>query len=707
MPVLRSAFLIALWAANPLPIAAGSTAAVFHVAPDGNDAWTGRLVAPNANHTDGPLATLSGARNAIRRLRDSNRARTPVDVLLRGGVYAMTKPFVLEPRDSGAAEAPVVYAAYANERPTISGGQVVSGWKPCPNGLWKTHLPEVAAGRWYFHQLFVGGQRRTRARSPNQGYFYIAGNNASRPKRTFQFAPGEIKKWPDAANANIIVYHSWETSRHRIAEVDEAKRMVSFTGDAQWDFGYWRHAGGRQRYYVENVREALDAPGEWYLDRRSGDLFYYPLPGEDMASVEIVAPRTDRLLEIRGSAEPTQHVCHVIFRGLKFCHQDWALEPQGHSDEQAAVTVPAAIMADGARHCAFERCEVSHIGGYAIWLRRGCKNCRVVGSRLCDLGAGGLRIGETAMAPNNEAESSGNIIDNNHVFDGGHVFPAGVGVWVAQSSGNRISHNDIHDLCYSGVSVGWNWDDAPNRCHHNSIEFNHIHHVLKGVLSDGGAIYTLGVSTGSVIRNNLCHDVFPYPTPAFAWGIYLDASSNHYTVENNVVYNTFGGGIMFNNLNHENTICNNVFAFSVDAAIVPNWQKEPCSFTRNIVYATQGDVLRSSSRGSFDEQRRAKLPLGVWDENLYWHTQGPEKVRFFDYTLSQWQAFGLDRHSLIADPAFLDAATYDFRLKPDSPALRLGFRPIDVSKAGLYGDAAWTGEPRRTPHPKTELPPEK
>jgi len=686
----------------------------LYVAVDGSDRWSGKSAAPNADRSDGPLATVKAARDKIRQLRaGSTPIGGPVTVNIRGGFYELAEPLVLEPQDSGTAESPVVYQAYAGEHPVLSGGRRIRGLQAGQGGVWTAEIPEVASGAWHFHQLFVGGQRRTRARTPNDGCFSIAakappakdaatGKEIPRTNTAFVYAESELKAWPDLAESNVIVYHSWETSRLRVAAIDEAQRIVSFTGPAAWPFENW---GPKQRYFVENVRAALDAPGEWHLDRQGGKLSYLPKAGEAIASAEVIAPRLDRLVELRGVADQGKFVEHVTLRGLCFSHADWTLAPQGHSDAQAAVSVPAAVMADGARHCTIEGCEVSHVGGYGLWLRRGCKDCRVTGTRLCDLGAGGIRVGEAARAAADEAESSGNAIDNNHIFDGGHVYPAGVGVWVAQSSGNTISHNEIHDLFYSGMSVGWNWDDAPNRCHHNTIERNHVHHVMKGVLSDGGAIYTLGASPGSVIRNNRFHDVWPYHQPPFGWGIYLDATTSGYLVENNVVYHTLSGGMMYSNGGHENVIRNNVFALSANQMLWPYWEKRPNTFQRNLVYLTQGDLFVPFAQRSLRERIAAKESLGAWDENLYWHTSGPESLRFFGETFAQWQAKGLDGRSKIADPEFVDPAEGDFRLKPTSPAPALGFQPIDVSDAGLYGDPAWVAEARQVRHPPTEMPP--
>jgi hypothetical protein len=306
------------------------------------------------------------------------------------------------------------------------------------------------------------------------------------------------------------------------------------------------------------------------------------------------------------------------------------------------------------------------------------------------------------MAQDDALESSGNVIDNNHLYDGGHVYAGGVGLWVAQSSRNQITHNDIHDFSYSGMSIGWNWGDEPNRCHDNLIEHNHVHHVMNGQLNDGGAIYTLGVSPGSVIRGNVFHDVWPYS--AIGWGIYLDATCGQYLVEDNLVYNVLSGGLMYHNGGHEHVIRNNVFAFSAEQMLWPYWEPRPSTFERNILYFTQGDLIWTHASDSFRARLAAGESFGTWDRNLYWNPNDPDP-RFFQYRFSKWQSFGLDGNSVVADPEFVDPAAYDFRLKPTSPALTLGFRPPDWSQAGLYGDPEWVAEAKRRARPPRALPP--
>ncbi len=684
-------------------------AAELFVATNGNDQWSGTLPEPNATGTDGPLATLTTARDEARNQRAVGQS---TKVLVRGGTYYLEAPFTLEPEDSGTPESPALFTAYPGEHPVLSGGRPITGWRQGPGELWQVELPDVKSGDWYFHQLFVDGLRRGRARSPNEGYHRIAElipgppDPRSKPiaRDRFVFAADEIQPWQRLSDVNVILMHSWETSIHPIKSVDTDSNIVEFAAPMRewWSIGYWEP---EQRYYVENAFELLDQPGEWYLDRETGVLSYWPLPGESMNETQTVAPVLSELVRLAGDVDAGRFVQHVTLRGLAFHHADWGLDPAGNSSTQAAVNVPAAVMADGAIGCAVEDCETAHVGTYGVWFRRGCKDCRIQRNRLHDLGAGGVRVGEASMATTDVAESSRILVDNNHIYDGGHVYAAGIGIWIAQSSHNQISHNDIHDLLYSGISVGWNWGVQQNRTHHNVIEFNHVHDLAHGTLSDAGLIYCLGVSPGSVIRNNVLHDMWPYSRPALGWGIYLDARCGNYTVENNLVYNTLSGGLMFNNGGHAHTIRNNIFALSADYALWPYSEQKPSSLRRNIVYLTQGDLLIPHGERSLNERIAANQPVGDWDENLYWHTQGADELRFYRHTFSQWQELGLDRHSRIADPLFADVAKRDFRLMEDSPAHELGFQPFDVSQVGLYGDPAWAGQIRHADCACRPLPP--
>ena len=704
---------IALWLlatacclGRPPAAAAGDTnntpAIQLYVSPEGNNQWSGALEKPNQARTDGPLATIHRAREAIRRLKKTGPLPGPVQVLIRGGRYFLDEPFRLTPDDSGTATAPITYAAYPNEKPVFSGGRRIVGWKKGSGPLWTVSIPDARAGGWYFRQLFVNGRRAVRARSPNQGYLRVLGlvdvppgAPWNRGVDRFRFAPGDIRAWHDLSNVEIVVFHSWNTSRVRIAEVDEKAGLVRFTGKTifrplAWDPG--------QRYYVENARELLDAPGEWYLDRQTGVLTYWPRRGEDLATAECIAPVLTELVRFDGDPDAGRFVEHVRLEGLSFHHADWTLAPEGYGDPQAAVTIPAAVMADGARHCVVRRCEIAHVGRYGVWFRRGCKHNRIEQNHIHDLGAGGIRLGEPQMAEADVAESSHNVIANNYVHNGGHVYAAGVGFWLAHASHNVFEHNEIHSFDYSGISLGWNWNEQPTRTLHNTIQYNRVHHVMRGVLSDGAGIYTLGTQTGTVIRNNVFHDIWPYMgRPAMAWGIYFDQGSNGLTVEDNVVYHTLTGGLMGTG-KPAIIVRNNVFALSAwQAAWRYTWTHEPSGrVEKNIFYVTQGELFHPS-HGRDDTHT-------VWDYNLYWRTD-EEPLEFYSEPFSAWQASGRDRHGLVADPQFVDPEHFDFRLRPGSPALKLGIKSIGTSRCGIVEPPELAALARQASFPPTQLPP--
>lgn len=669
-----------------------AAAADLFVAPDGNDAWSGALERPNAARTDGPLASLVGARNAIRQIKAAGPLAQPMRVHIRGGQYAISEAIVFDPEDSGTEQCPITYAGDPAERPTISGGRVITGWKK-QGDRWVTHVPDVAAGTWAFAALWVNGERRSRARMPNQGYFYTAGKapplvdaqtgqTSSSAQLAFRYRAGDIQPFTNLDEAVVVVYQSWEVGHQRIASLDPAKRIVRFKSPLPWAFDYW---GGNVRYFVENVPEALDAPGEWYLDRTTGTLTYIPMPGEDLSQAIVVAPVAKQLIVLNGQTGQGQFVTDLRFENLQLVYTDWEVPPTGHAAAQAACDVPAAIEAVGARRCVIEGCEIAHLGTYGAWLRFGSQDNRIARNDIHDLGAGGVRLGEQVDAKTESEVAQRNTVDNNFIHDGGKIDPGAVGVWIGRTSYNQISHNEICDLYYTGVSVGWSWGYAPTSAHHNTVEFNHIHNIGRGVLGDMGGIYCLGDSPGTAIRNNLVHDVYDHHTGSLA--IYTDEGSTGILIENNIGYGTTYANF-HQHYGKENIVRNNIWALGKDYQLSRAREEDHISFTfeRNIVYFDNGKLLK----GGWTNDKF------VMDRNLYWDTSHPAgDLKFGEASLAQWQARGHDRNSRIADPLFVDPARFDFRLRPESPAFKLGFEPIDTSKIGLYGAPDWVAAPKR------------
>lgn len=700
-PVLSSRVLLlllavlcagALWSAPPKP----SAKPLCYVAPNGNDRWSGNLTAPNKAGTDGPLATFAAAQRKVREARQADPSR-PLTVLFRGGVYRLTEPIVFTPEDSGREGAPVTYAALPGEKPIFTGGDVIGGWQKGQGNLWIAQLPAVKAGQWYPKQLFVNGRRCQRARTPNDDFFHLAdtvvplsGDRSKLPPESrlgFRFKPGELQPYRELGDVNIIVYHAWTSSRHWIKDLDEATNTVHFTNPSGWPIGYWdRHA----RYYVENCLEALDSPGEWYLSRQTGTLYYWPRPNEDMRRAEAIMPRLQHLVEVKGEAALGLNVEYLALRGLSFQHAEWEHDPSKVCDGQANVHTTAAIVANGLRHSSFEGCEIAHVGEYAMILGDGCKDNKVQQCEIHDLGGGGVRIGETALPPEFERQADHNVVDNCFIHDGGHVFEAGIGVWIGRSSYNTVSHNEICDLYYSGCSVGWSWGYAESTANHNVFEYNHIHHIGQGLLSDMGGIYSLGISPGTVERFNRIHDVYSYSYGG--WGLYTDEGSSDMVLENNVVYNTKTGGF-HQHYGQRNTIRNNVFGRSLEADIISQRIDLPndLTFERNVVSVDNGTPLG----GNLTPDRFTLR------NNVYWDTQGNE-LDFYGHTFAEWQALGKDAGSIVANPW---KAPDELNFAPDGPLAKIGFQPFDMSPCGLYGDPAWVAKPKKLVHAEVKLPP--
>lgn len=204
------------------------------------------------------------------------------------------------------------------------------------------------------------------------------------------------------------------------------------------------------------------------------------------------------------------------------------------------------------------------VGAYALALREGCRSIEVQDCDFYDLGAGGILIGvpirEVAQAKFPlELAPSHNTVSRCRIRNGGNVHPSAVGVRIAQSHHNTISHNEIADFGYSGISLGWAWNRNPNYSDTNILEGNHIHNVLESLV-DGGGIYTLGVLKGCVFRENYIHDVYRAEGTVGAPvnGIFFDQGSQYVVLERNVIRNA-GGPVRFNQCKHEDMIWQNNF----------------------------------------------------------------------------------------------------------------------------------------------------
>ncbi|MCL4482068.1 MAG: right-handed parallel beta-helix repeat-containing protein, partial [Bacteroidetes bacterium] len=403
---------------------------------------------------------------------------------------------------------------------------------------------------------------------------------------------------------------------------------------------------------------------------------------------------------------------HIHFENLCFRVAGYHTPARGNEAIQAASYLEAAITLDHAKHIGFQNCEIAHTGSNAIWFRQGSSDCKIQHCHLYDLGAGGVKIGETEINPDSSEIVNHITVDNNIIQHGGYVFPSAVGVIIHQGYDNTITHNDIADFRYSGVSVGWFWgynsDTRRSPSVRNKIEFNHIHYLGWGELCDMGGVYTLGQSEGTTVSNNVIDHVYSFRYGG--WGLYHDAASSYIVMENNLVYNCKNAGF-FHHLGKEDIVRNNIFAFNPQSELQFGKVEEhkSLSFVHNIVYSSEGALFQSMGK---DKWLNAITEI---DYNIYWDTRtlnpdfhgmnsdGWYKLRLMAPTpieqeehlkgekrsFREWQKLGKDRHSLVADPLFKDPQNLDFHFKSLKVARKIGFVPFDYTKAGVYGEEEW------------------
>ena len=603
---------------------------------------------------DGPVKTLVEARDTARARRRAG-ASGNLTIQIRDGLYFLKETLILTPEDSNT-----VWEAAPGARPAISGGRVISGWTKGSGPIWTAQ-----GGEPYFRQLFISGRRAQRARTPTFGFYRIDGASPTDKPIRLHYRGNDIKPQWAGSGAEVIGLLAWADFRMAIASVDETAHVATLTLDPRPS-----NQETDARYYIENAPDGLDSAGEWYLNRSTHTVSYWPVAGENMQTEQVIAPALVQLVRLEGKPEQQQFVRNVTLRGLQFEHADWTMDEKGYADTQAAIPAAAAIEGIGALDAKIEQCTVAHSGGYAIFFGRGSKRTQVLASELFDLGAGGIKLGEGRQFPNDDEQNYENVVADNHIHDLGLVYAPAVGVWVLESGRNRIVHNHIHDLFYTAISVGWTWGYGPNQSQGNVIEYNHLHDIGKEMLSDMGGIYTLGVQPGTRIRNNLIHDIASFTYGG--WGIYPDEGSSEMLIENNIVYHCKSAGF-HQHYGRENIVRNNIWAFNRENQLMRTRAEPHVSFTfeRNIVYFDQGRLLGSNWN---DDQY-------VMKGNVYFDTRGAN-IRFAGKSFQEWKAAGRDTGSIIADPLFVNVSNFDFRLLPESPALEVGFQQIDMAGVG-------------------------
>lgn len=655
------------------------TAQQIYLAPDGKD--------DNPGTRNQPMATLSAARDKVRQYRKYFDVNKPVEIIALEGEYFMKQPLILTANDNGTPSSPLIIRSETGRKAVFRGGVEVSGFEQVGDNLWRAFIPNVAYYNNYFEQLYVNGKRAVRARTPDQGFYYVKGvsetivdkGKGRSPEVAVQkilldsteAAFFETFSEQDFRDGLVTFYHNWDNTRKRIMYFNKEESAIFTAGEGMKP---WNPINSKSRWFADNFRGALNAPGEWFLER-TGYLYYIPEKGQTLNNTRFIVPVIQDFVIITG--EPGRAASNFRFENLAFEVSAYLTPPAGNEPAQAAAPVGASITLDYATNVVFRGCEIAHTGTYAFWFRRACSNCTVQQTYMHDLGAGGVKLGETIIREDPDEITNNITLDNNIIRDAGHVFPCAVGIILFNASDNKLTHNEIADLRYSGISAGWVWGYAPSPSKRNTIEFNHIHHLGWGELCDMGGVYTLGASEGTTVSNNVVHHIYSYDYGG--WGLYTDEGSFGITEENNLVYACKNSGF-HQHYGKDNIIRNNIFAFNIRSQLQATRIEEhrSLSFTNNIIYFDKG-TLTSSNWHKFNL---------LSDYNCYFDTRTKD-VRFAGQSFREWQRSGKDTHSIIADPMFVNPQKFDFSFKSKSVAEKINFKPFDYSKAGVYGPAEW------------------
>lgn len=698
-------------------------APVFHVATDGNDAWSGLLPDPAADGSDGPFATLTRARDALRAAAtDGQRGGM---VYVRGGAYHLDEPLTLGPEDSGAEGQPRVWQAYAREEARLIAGRQIAEFSPWRDEILVADLSDVPLPGGRIPDLFFNGARQPLARWPNAGegdlpgggWAFVTAGDADAPRRAFRYAGDRPAAWAEGGAPEVSIWpnYNWWQTIAPIASVDTEARRVTLAEDLPYTIERGR------RFFFRNVLEELDQPGEWYHDAEANRLYFWP-PGP-VADAEVLAAGLENAVVV----EEARHVFLIGFT--------------------IEATRGIGVVFRRASESLLARSTIRNTHGHGVVVSGG-NAVRVMGNDIHDTGRGGIVLeggDRKTLVPGHH------MAVNNHIHHFGRLWNTyQTGVQVA-GVGNRVAHNLIHDAPHIAILLGGN---------DHLIEFNHIHHVcLEG--ADNGAFY-MGrdwTQRGNLIRWNRFHDIYgfglnkldagdsetlTYEAPHWAWGVYLDDCTSGTMIHGNLFYRVPLCGVMIGG-GRDNRVKNNVFVDCVPALhIDARWDSYPWDlmherleamdyknppyserypellemgddprrpannrFNRNIV-SYRHDNFRGLSSTAPSEGAAVVYNLAPFDpehtridRNLIFHHGQPVRVHYSEYgqgggggviSWEEWRAKGFDENSVIDDPKFVNPDADDYALKHDSPAFDLGFEALPIHRMGLYDDefrASW------------------
>ncbi|MBS7564909.1 right-handed parallel beta-helix repeat-containing protein [Mucilaginibacter sp. Bleaf8] len=562
-------------------------AANIWVSPFGADSNPGTKASPKA--------TLAAALRQARELRRLNDASVQggIHIILIGGEYQLTEPVFIRPEDSGTETSPTFIEAAPQAQPIISGGVNVTGWKKLQTNvsglplqakgkIWVTDIPSFNGMSLQFRQLWVNGQKANRARKvddDNQMQRILA---IDKQKQEMWIPASAMKVPQNVGQLEMVIHQMWAIANLRVKTVTPEGDKLKLTfhqPESRIQFEHpWPAAvidkehkmNGNSAFYLVNHIAFLDSHGEWYADFKAGKLYYWPRQGENLLNAKVVVPALEKLVQVVGTVD--KPVLNLHFKGISFQYTTW-MRPsqQGHVPHQAGMymvdayklKVPgtpekkglenqawvgrpaAAVELAYTNHTVIEDCRFEHLASTGLDFQRGTANDVVKGNFFKDIGGTGLLLGvfsdeaQEVHLPYNPSDPrevcTNECVENNLITDVTNEDWDCVGIGAGYVKNIVIEHNDISEISYSGISLGWGWTKLPNAMSGNRIAGNKIHHYGKH-LYDVSGIYTLSAQPNSIITENYVDSLYkaPYAHDVHHWFyLYCDEGSSGFTVKDN------------------------------------------------------------------------------------------------------------------------------------------------------------------------------
>ncbi len=653
-------------------LAAPPKAKLFYVATSGNDQWSGTLPSANNDSSDGPFASLEAARDAVRKLSSAGGLpQGGVVIQIGGGTYERQRTFELKAIDSGSQTAPIIYRAAAGEEVRLVGGKQITGFRPVTDPAVLQRLDKAARDKVLqvdlkalgvadYGQVSGGGlelffqdRPMTLSRWPNEGFVKISGLVGGNPVNIrgtkgdkigkFMYEGDRPKRWKSENDVWVHGYWFWDWSdqRHKVETIDTEKRIISVLPP-------YHHYGYRkgQWFYALNLLAELDRPGEWYLDRTSGRLYFWPPAPLDNARVTVSVLNTQVSM---------RDVSHVSFRGLIF---------------EAARD--AGVVIRGGEADRIAGCTLRNLGGWAVQISGGRRH-GVAGCEISAVGGGGISL---SGGDRKKLIAAGHFAENNHIHHYGRIKRMYQAAIALGGVGQRASNNLIHSAPHIGISFGGN---------DHLIELNEIHHVCQES-NDAGAMYAGRDWTmrGTVIRHNFLHHINGLDGRGCV-GVYLDDMFSGTKIQGNVFYKVtraafIGGG-------RDCTVENNIF---VDCTPALHIDARAMGWASYHVATTMKQRLEAMPTKTLPWSERYPKLLGLWKDEPTAPTGNlvARNVSFggrWDGVNGQARPYVTFQDNLIDhDPGFVDAAKMNFQLREDSVVYQQvpGFKKIPFEQIG-------------------------